>query len=242
MTKSKYNEKLEKLFTDWQNKEPNGTIDHSDRFIKDGVVCPEKWFSQEVRPLFLFKEAYTTKGDKEMKDLIKDHLIRTDKPIDKMWERVSDWTRGLMFLSETGEILPFASQEKIKFYGNEYIQKIAVINVKKSSGKSESNDENLKKYAKNDSKEIFEQLELCDPTLIICGYTGQYLIEALRLNGVNVETKNRSDFQREHFIYTFELNTHNVTLINFWHPANQFPDMLNYYGLMNILKGNYLNS
>ena len=236
MTASQYKKQIDELFSYWQNKDPNGDIDHSDRFIKDGVVCPEKWFSQEVRPLFLFKEAYTTKGDNEMKDLIKDHLIRTDKPIDKMWERVSDWTRGLMFLSETGEILPFASQEKIKFYGNEYIQKIAVINVKKSSGEKLSNDDNLRKYSKYDAEEIVEQLELCDPTLIICGYTGQYLFDALNTKGIKIEKKNRNDFQKQHFVYSFELNGHNVQLVNFWHPANQFPDMLNYYGLMHILK------
>ena len=236
MTKSEYNKKIENLFSKWQNKAPFNGIDHSDRFIKDGVVCPEKWFSQEVRPLFLFKEAYTTKGDNEMKDLIKDHLIRTDNPIDKMWERVSDWTRGLMFLSETGEILPFASQEKIKFYGNEYIQKIAVMNIKKSSGAKESERENLLKYADYDAEEIYMQLEICDPTVIVCGYTGEYLIDYVFKEKKEEIINNRSKFEQDHYIYKCRLNGKEIPVVNFWHPANQFPDIMNYYCLMNIIK------
>ena len=236
MTASQYKKQIDELFSYWQNKDPNGDIDHSDRFIKDGVVCPEKWFSQEVRPLFLFKEAYTTKGDNEMKDLIKDHLIRTDKPIDKMWERVSDWTRGLMFLSETGEILPFASQEKIKFYGNEYIQKIAVMNIKKSSGAKESERENLLKYADYDAEEIYMQLEICDPTVIVCGYTGEYLIDYVFKEKKEEIINNRSKFEQDHYIYKCRLNGKDIPVVNFWHPANHFPDIMNYYCLMNIIK------
>lgn len=235
MTAFEYEKEIEKLFSAWQAKPKTDDIDHSDRFIKDGVVCPEKWFSQDVRPLFLLKEAYTVDG--KMQDLIADRLMKNDDGISKMWERVSDWTRSLMILSETGEIVPFGSQEKIKNYENEYLEQIAVINIKKSSGKKESNDENLKKYAGNDAKEIVKQLEICDPTLIICGYTGQYLFDALKTKDINVEVENRNDFQKEHFIYTFELNGHMVQLVNFWHPANQFPDIMNYYCLMHILKG-----
>ena len=31
-----------------------------------------------------------------------------------------------------------------------------------------------------------------------------------------------------------EINNHSVIVIDYYHPANQFPDLLNYYGLMNI--------
>ena len=224
MTALKYEKEIKELFEKWQNKEPNGDIDHSDRFIKDGVVCPEKWFSQDVRPL------------------IADHLKKKDDGISKMWERVSDWTRSLMILAYSGDIVPFASQNKIAEYGNQYLDQIAVINIKKSSGKKESDDENLMKYARKDSKEIVEQLKLCNPTLIICGNTGKYLIEALKIEGVGVDIENRTDFQKEHFIYTFELNKHKVVLVNYWHPANQFPDIMNYYCLMNILKSVFNSS
>lgn len=31
--------------------------------------------------------------------------------------------------------------------------------------------------------------------------------------------------------YTMELNGHKVLVLDYWHPANQFPEQMNYYGL-----------
>ena len=39
-------------------------------FISDGVVSPEIWYSQNVRIVFLLKEAYTKNGDSDW-DLVK---------------------------------------------------------------------------------------------------------------------------------------------------------------------------
>lgn len=237
MNHLEYQEKIKELFSEWKNKPKTDVIDHSDRFIEDGVVCPQKWFSQEVRPLFLLKEAYTKDGT--MSNLIS-HLMpkETDglQPISKMWKRISDWTRSMMILSETGEIVPFGSYEQIKYYGNEYLAKTAVINIKKSSGEDKSNKNNLTQYAENDHEEIYKELLFCDPTLIICGYTGELLFKVLKKNDVKVDKTKQSSFDKAHFVYRFELNGHPVTLVNFWHPANEFPDLLNYYGLMYILK------
>ena len=48
--------------------------------------------------------------------------------------------------------------------------------------------------------------------------------------------KNRSKFEQDHYIYKFRLNGKNIPVVNSWHPANQFPDIMNYYCLMNIIK------
>ena len=55
----KYINDIELLFQEWKNKAPSDDINHSQNvFIRDGIVCPEQWFSQKVRPLYLLKEAY----------------------------------------------------------------------------------------------------------------------------------------------------------------------------------------
>ena len=73
----KYISDIELLFQEWKNKAPSDDINHSKNvFIRDGIVCPEQWFSQKVRPLFLLKEAYHGTGDW---DLIKDHLLTKEK-------------------------------------------------------------------------------------------------------------------------------------------------------------------
>ena len=76
-------------------------------FIRDGVVCPERWFSQTVRPLFLLKEAYHGDGDW---DLIADHLL-TEGKIGRhtTWKRISQWTRGLMLTTEDC-LYPYADE------------------------------------------------------------------------------------------------------------------------------------
>ena len=48
-----------KQFSAWEHKEKNEVINHGKEiFIRDGVISPEQWFTQKVRPLFLLKEAF----------------------------------------------------------------------------------------------------------------------------------------------------------------------------------------
>lgn len=70
--KNLYFHKTNALFADWklqhgyvsENSKYNiapTAIDHSSNiFIRDGIICPQQWFSEsrKVRPLFLLKEAY----------------------------------------------------------------------------------------------------------------------------------------------------------------------------------------
>lgn len=41
--------------------------------------------------------------------------------------------------------------------------------------------------------------------------------------------------------YQKEINGHRVILIEYWHPANRFPSMMNYYTLMVIKNGRKTN-
>lgn len=219
----KYLRDSDKLFKEWKNKEPSGTINHRDSvFIRDGVVCPEIWFSSEIRPLFLLKEAY---GDNEDWDLIDKQLLNGESSISKMWCRVAHWTQGLLSATDN-DFMPFSKYEGGIYKDDKYLKRIAVVNVKKSNGKKESDWDNLKEYAKYDKKELFDQIKLCDPTIIICGYTGQYL-------DIIADEPVRSEWNENYFYY-MTINNHDVLVIDYWHPANQYPDLLNYYGLMSI--------
>lgn len=226
-----YNKESEVLFAEWKNTQGvicsdadnQVIINHKDSvFIRDGVVCPEVWYSQEIRPLFLLKEAYGGDGDW---DLAKDHLL-VHKSIDKIWERVSDWTKGIFATTNT-EIPPYIQDSpEIAHYGNEYLKKIAVINVKKSGGKSSSDYDEISAYALFDKDRLLRQIELCDPTIIVCGYTGSYLEMII---GENFR-KPRND----NLFYRIELKGHSVLVLDFWHPANHYPDIMNYYGFLGI--------
>lgn len=223
-----YLSKADELFIKWETMHgtvlaDNGLIriDHRNSvFIRDGVVCPETWFSQEIRPLFLLKEAY---GGEDDWDLAKDHLL-VKRRIDKIWERISEWPRGIFATTNT-ELPPYIKDNpETSEYGNEYLKKIAVVNIKKSGGESSSDYDEIGAYAKFDKKRLLDQIELCDPTIIICGYTSKYL-ETILNNDKLRSTRN------DNLFYQTELNGHPVLVLDYWHQANHYPDIMNYYGL-----------
>ena len=220
----KYAQDMESLFRAWKNKAPAGEIDHGKNvFIRDGVVCPNRWFSQKVRPLFLLKEAYHGTGDW---DLIKEHLL-TKENIGKhiTWKRISQWTRGLLHTSST-YLCPFADEAAMHRFGNEQLRQIAVVNVKKSNGVNGSEQDMLLQYAAYDRVELRREIELIDPTVIVCGYTMSSLDLIM---GYNIKKQ-----KNQNFYYFIRLNNHDVIVLDYYHPSNHYPDILNYYGLMGI--------
>lgn len=221
-----YQLEIEKLFVQWKKKKKEDShINHRDGvFIRDGVVCPEEWFSQTIRPMFLLKEAYS--GEKDW-DLCKDHLMLKDKRMSNMWLKVSQWTEGL-FNTTRESVQTYHNGMSDMNYGNEWLKRIAVVNVKKSGGVKESSMKEINEYAEYDCEELRREIEVCDPTIIICGYTISSLNIIFRQNIKNYHNPD------ENWIYSMEINNHSVIVIDYYHPVKQFPDLLNYYGLMNI--------
>lgn len=230
-----YESEMNALFSEWERRSGSiamGTksgectvhIDHrKDVFVRDGVVCPEKWFAQERRPLYLLKEAY---GEGNNWNLIDDQLRQTYS-IGKslMWRRISEWTCGLLSTTQT-TIHPYHSWRPITNYNNEYLLQTAIVNIKKSGGKSGSDMENVRAYAEFDHELIHRQIEICDPTIIICGYTASFL-------DIILDASVR-ELRNDNLYYHIDINGHNVLVLDFWHPANQYPDIMNYYSLMAI--------
>ena len=84
----------------------------------------------------------------------------------------------------------------------------------------------IRAYAQFDREELLRELELCDPTVIVCGYTASVM-------DIIFKTSVRKD-RNENLFYHIQLNGHDVLVLDYWHPANQYPDVMNYYGLMSI--------
>ncbi len=82
----------------------------------------------------------------------------------------------------------------------------------------------IRAYAVFDRRRLKKELELCDPTVIICGYT----ISALDI----IMEENVRTERNDNLYYHITLNGHDVIVIDYWHPANQYPDVMNYYGLL----------
>ncbi|MDO4562667.1 MAG: hypothetical protein Q4C12_02405 [Clostridia bacterium] len=219
-----YQAKIQSLFNEWKAKPEKNGIDHQNSiFVRDGIVCPEQWYSQETRPMFLLKEAYGGNGDW---DLIADHLLTSGKMGRGTWRRVTEWTRGLLSTSSS-YIEPYAD-DSANCYGNQCLKKIAVVNVRKSGGTPSSNMECINNYARTDASELKCEIELIDPTVIVCGYT----ISSLNIiMGHDIKNYGKTN---SNLYYHMTLNKHDVIVLDYWHPSNHYPDIMNYYGLIGI--------
>lgn len=205
------------------------TIDHAyNLFIKDGIVNEDKWNNSEIpKILFVMKEAYDSRDsgwDRELAEWIN----RGECWKYKIWRRIAQWTFGLLNTTTEG-IFPYTINEITEEEYKLALQEIAVINLKKSGGKSSSNYDEIAEYAKYDCEEIKKEFELIDPDIVICGFT----FNVLR----NIVFKNEIEEVGQHnanWYYFAKVNGRVRLFIDYYHPANRFPDLLNYYGLVNI--------
>lgn len=214
-----YKAESEKLFAEWKGKAQVKTP-----FITDGVMDPDHWFSQKVRPLFLLKEAYG--GDIDW-DLASDHVM-ADEKIKKIWKRMSLWAKGI-FGTNISQIEPYdPNDDELNRFGNKYLSKISAINIKKYDGKSTSNYVNINSFAKKDAEFLKREISLCDPTVIICGYTAASL-------DIIFDCKLREQ-KNDNLYYHMMINNHDVLVIDYWHPSNRYPEIMNYYCLLELYR------
>ena len=222
MYAEEYLKETENLFTEWKVRSndynPNRTS-----FISDGIMDPDTWFSLDQRILFVLKEAYTVNGSEDW-DLARDHVLKDGVPSKKIWKRISLWTKGI--LSPFGTFNECSDDSDLKYFGNQYLHKIAAINIKKYNGNSSSDTEEILDYAAREKDLIKKQIELCDPTMIICGHTAKALNQVIDFGWEKHYNPNR--------FYHIPLNNHDLLILDFYHPSNQYPEIMNFYTLREI--------
>ena len=113
--------------------------------------------------------------------------------------------------------------EVLRSKEKEIIDRIAVVNVKKSNGGSESEYEDLKKYALEDRLEIKRELEIIQPDIIVCGNN----LSLLKLV-LGEELQNDDTWDNMLALWKDTL------VLDYYHPAVHYPNRVNYYALMAI--------
>ena len=210
MNIDKYEQEYEKLLNKWAEGKPD--------FFRDGAICSSEWFKQEVRPLFLLKEAYKGEKDPEEYDLrkwmdgkkYKDSIKKVQFIV---FKKILQWARIILEEAD-GEIAIDKTQEQY-VWNNPLFKKTAYVNVKKYNGKSYSNEADLDSCVERDQKKLFNQIVLLDPTIIVCGGTMRWLISILNLDPSIKSKKNKNPY----YVYKTTLNNHSLYIIDFWHPA-----------------------
>lgn len=222
----------DELFDLWKSKDPINyndgkicaDINHRENiFVSDGIVNIEYWNNTNCKKiLFFLKEAY---GKKEDCSLTKP--LVTEEPYGSIWKRVVEWSYGISKTSEK-EIASYPLDEKDFSANNFWLNSIAVVNVKKSNGKSSTDMDELKAYAAYDKKELKKQIEIINPEIIICGNTGEILNDIF-------DDKIKKGTKNDNWYYITKLiDEKEIKIIDFVHPANRYPRLLNYYAITNI--------
>lgn len=224
---------MDKLFEEWQERHFKKG---NDFFNQDGIVNYNVWEQQTTKRIcFFLKEAH--QRDYHIWSLT-EWLCNENGgagAVQKMWHTVAEFTYGLLNTT-ANSIPPYADAKALsESEKSALLQKIAIVNVKKSEGKSNSKWADLIDYAKNDADLIRRELDIIDPDIIVCGNNSSLL---RIVYGAEVDSKNKvlHNGRIDENLYNFMDENGYVWLedkliIDFWHPANQFPKIMNFYTL-----------
>jgi hypothetical protein len=196
-----------KLMTEWRNK-------YSDKiFIEDGIIDFPTWEKQENKILILLKEAYQIDGKSEFK--LTKNLFDNGR-YHNIWHTVARMIKAVELTK--AHYLPCL--EEVENYDNDILRKIAVINIKKADGRNGSEYEELMAVAENDKDLLKSQIEIINPTIIICGGTKHFLDDNFW-----------NDLEFEKIPQTDDLvhKSPNKTLFAVWHPSYQVPSLMKHY-------------
>lgn len=214
---------LDNLFEEWKEKHKSAGHKY---FISDGIVNEAEWENVSPKICFFLKEAYSRDGSSWSltKWINNGALVR-------MWNKVAEWTNGL--LHTTSDFIPKYSyiDDKTK---SKCLKSISIVNTKKSDGLSNSDWNDLLFYAQDDSKLLKQEIDLINPDIIICGYTGSLLRVVYGASVCDSKVNNDGMINADDFKKNGYAIVDGRIIIDYYHPANQFPNMLNYYTICSL--------
>lgn len=172
-TPDKWRERHDALLTRWSTR--------SRRIFRDGPVDDGSYWQQPRRIVYLLKEVNVSDGEGGW-DLAT-FLLEAERGY--TWNMIAYWTYGLLNGLPSWVDVPDADQE----FRRRWLRRVAVINLNKSGGGASTHGSRLQEIAERDADLLKEQLALLDPSVIVCGGTGdlaaQFLFDnstAQRLN------------------------------------------------------------
>lgn len=233
---------LGELFDIWKQKSPSEELTYTDAhsehrlvinhknngFIADGLISPEDWNSQKRKILFVLKEAYCDRAT-EYKLCEK---LRKDGPWGSVWNRCAEWSYGITESSVASPIPAYPDLNREQ--ANECLRRVAVLNLKKSDGWSASSLSEIEKYAEYDRDEIKKEIEIINPDIVVCGYVFSILQNCVYEKSLMGAGEFAGKWNNNWYYWTTAMTGRPTLVIDFYHPANHFPAVLNYYALTGI--------
>ncbi len=146
--------------------------------VQDGIPDYAHYVKSCPRILYLLKEA---NDESNSNWSLRDYILQEDGACQRgyTWNNLYRWTVGIRHLREQWpleRISPPSPKEKLEVFHT-----IGTINVKKTTGSSSANAKELWASVNDPVCQTLlkEQIELCDPSLIICCGTTQYLRDGI---------------------------------------------------------------
>lgn len=197
---------FEKMFAQWKEEH------RINAFISDEIVDVKNY--EEPHVLFILRDM----NCEEERDLCKD--LRSDGSGWKTWNNIGRWTKALL---DGNEIYP---RDMSKTNRIAQLRRIAVLNLKKEGGRNRTKGNELLQSVQEQHKEIYDEICLCDPQIIICcglsasGIIGNatLLKEYVFPNSTEWSSVKSPYFDREWSCYFTDINNRRVPVISYCHP------------------------
>lgn len=194
------------LFENWIKEYPFNA------FIRDGIVDADSYGNPHV--LFVLRDMNCQTEHNLCEDL------RRDGSGWKTWNNIGRWSKALLDGCE--EYPKDMSREKRV----EQLRRIAVMNLKKEGGGSRTDGNKLLEAVKTQREQIYEEICLCVPDIIICcgltasGITGNATLLKEYVLPITTEwfSFRSKSFQRDWWYYYTDINGKRVPVISFCHP------------------------
>lgn len=190
------------LFNEWK------TNRGYDSFLEDGVFDEETYNNQNIKILYVLKEANWENGNCDLCEYL---LSEVSKNYWHTWNNIVRWTAAIR-----GAEYPHTISKRDKTI---CLKTIAAINIKKVGGDARADDEEIREFGIRDAEYINKQINLYQPDIIICCGRG---------NGKNADIlhdyvlKNVSEWKPDingYNYYLANLNSKkNIPVVSYYHP------------------------
>lgn len=153
------------LFEEWRKK-PDLNGNKIRKFVVDGVIDQDVFKLQTKKILFILRDKNCSirleDADNKLACELNDHGSGW-----RTWNNVARWTSALIDESD----YPYDISDKIRA---EHMRKVVAMNLKKEAGTSRTNGDELEFATKSYWNEIYRQIEIYSPDIIICcGLSGK---------------------------------------------------------------------
>ncbi len=221
-------DKEDDLFEEWSKSKSC----YSKQFAKDGVADEKYYNKAKYKILFLAKETNNTNHTWDTREYLNEGMFyrSTGKPISRTFNNIYRWAN--LFLNTLDNINEYKKVPKKKSPRQKIFASIAMMNLKKTTGKAVTVNDELSIFINNNKEFIKKQILLYEPQIIICCGKGVY-------NGYKKVMLDCQDENKENGKFRTSLYVNNnieTIVIDFYHPQSRIKIKEQYEILQKIRK------